>query len=99
MRNPLKLIILTSFMLISTQIFALPPVVNYNVPVMQHATPAQCSNWRSQIGPEEDAVAEVTPVGGYSDFGSPGIRTCTGCSVNQSGTCICKTCYDYTDGP
>jgi hypothetical protein len=98
MRASIMLLILSACMLMSASVFALPPVVNYNVQVMQNATPAQCSNWRGQIGPEDNTTASAdTAAGGLQDFGSPGIRTCTGCSVNQSGTCVCKTCYDYTD--
>jgi hypothetical protein len=98
MRRFIALMSFSAAFIMWAPVFALPPVVNYNVEVMQNATPAQCTDWRGQIAPEENAVAVSTPAG-ESTFGSPGIRSCTGCNVNASGACICNTCYDYTDGP
>lgn len=95
----LSMVMIAACVLVSASAFALPPVVNYNVEVMQNATPAQCHDWRGQIGPEEDSTAAAdTAAGGLQDLSTPGVRTCTGCSVNQSGACVCKTCYDYSDG-
>lgn len=99
MKRILFVFIMTSGLMLTSAVFALPPVVNYNVEVMQNATPAQCNDWRGQIGPEENSTAAAdTSADGLQDMGGPGVRTCTGCAVNQSGTCVCKTCYDYTDG-
>ena len=98
MRTLLRLSVLTCCLLVANVLFAAPPTVHYNLQVLQNATPSQCSDYRGQIAPEENSTEHDSPIGGMSMFGSPGIRACTGCSVNQAGTCVCNKCYDYTDG-
>jgi hypothetical protein len=80
-----------------TSVFAQPPIVSHNVPVLQHATPSQCHAWKGRVAPEGEEY--------YSRFGQdvsmsgPGIRSCTGCTIDSnSHDCVCRTCYDYFNG-
>lgn len=71
------------------------PIIRYNVPILQNASPSQCqAARRGQAAPEE--VNAYTGAGGYSGSSGPGVRSCTGCTVDPSSqNCICRTCYYY----
>lgn len=77
-------------------VFAQMPAVSENVPVVQSGDPARCdSSWTGKASRDE-----VSRMGVGQNYGlsGPTVRSCQGCAmveVNQTQTCVCKTCYDY----
>jgi hypothetical protein len=96
MRSLLILLILEVLLLVSTSILAQPPVVTHNVVVLQQVNASQCpASFRGRVAPVEQQRAFL---GEYS-MGGPGILACTGCAMRYpSHNCVCRTCYDYSNG-
>jgi hypothetical protein len=81
----------------SSSVFAVPPIISNNVPVLQNTTPAQCpSDWE---GPGGAGITEtVSGQGQSNDIASPGVLSCSGCVFDpKTKNCTCSICYDYFD--
>jgi len=76
--------------------YAGPPVINNNVTIFQHANPGQCPSSVKMRGGNYD-VTDFSGLGEQDTDSAPGVRSCTGCAIDQAGDCVCKTCYDYFD--
>src|SRR5690242_18775653 len=90
-------LILTGILLnmMSTTVFALPPIIRYNVLLLQNATSAQCDAAKNGRAQQEEAQS-YSVAGNYSGLTGPGIRSCTRCTVRYpSHDCVCSTCYYY----
>jgi hypothetical protein len=92
----MKYLLILCILMISNTVLAQTPVVQYNLVVIQNATPSQCqASWNGR--PNQEDVART---GAGQDYGlsGPVVRSCTECALvssNQSQDCVCKTCYDY----
>ncbi len=77
--------------------FAVPPVIQHNVLIIHDASPNQCpSSMQGDMTAEVDNVASA--FGGDDELTSPGVQSCTGCAIDQqSGNCVCSTCYKHFD--
>lgn len=96
MRISLFLFILCSALIGSQAIFADAPDITHNVVMMSGATPAQCpSSMRGDAAPASGI--DISRFGS-NDVEGPGVQSCTGCAITQSGNCVCHTCYSYYDG-
>lgn len=71
------------------------PMIQNNVHVLQNATPSTCQAAASGRAGPADMVG-YSGGGEFSGTTGPGVRSCTGCAVdNNSGDCVCKICYYY----
>lgn len=99
MKRIYSLIAVCAFALVSLYAFAedVEPVISTNVHVVSGATPEQCpASWSGDIG--EDQQVGFSGAGEETSNTSPGVRSCTGCAIdNKSGDCVCAKCYDYYD--
>lgn len=96
MRILLAFFVFCSALVGSQIVLADPPDITHNVVVMTGSTPSQCtSSMRGNAAPASDI--DISRFGS-NDVEGPGVQSCTGCAINQSGNCVCKTCYSYYDG-
>ncbi len=81
----------------STTVFAddfTPPVEQNNVTVLQNANPTSCQAASSgRADPAE--VVNYSSLGQGGAVSSPGVRSCTGCAVDNQSNCVCAKCYYY----
>lgn len=97
MRSYLKLFLLLCSFLATNSSAAqdVPPVVQSNVLILRHATPATCQAAQKGSGPNEDVVTDSAVGQTYGTDVS--VRSCTGCAVDNQQNCICDKCYYYAN--